>query len=260
MDKWLVPMPKQQASALSANSLLQYLLQAAAPGGVLTRKSFFLGFAALLVATMVVLLVVVQLRAHGRDPASMRLADPELAQLSTRSFIAEGQATGPGEIRQYGLFDDAHKDATLIMVTPGPGQSAARNFVDEVRALDPIDQATRAIMAHSYELHTRFGLYQAAEIQIDLVGRWKDCVAFLSRFETAAIYVKGWYCEAVGTKPNAERLACALDSLVLDRPLASASADSFMQERMARPSFCAASERDDIRDLRAHSGSSSRPN
>jgi len=240
--------------------MLQHLIQAAAPGGALTRKSFLLGLAAVLVAAMVVLLVVVQLRAHGRDPASMRLADPDLARLPTRSFIADGQATGPSEVRQYGLFDDANKDATLIMVTPPPGQSVARNFVDEVRALDPIDQATRAVMARSYELQTRFGLYQAAEIQIDMVGRWKDCVAFLSRFETAAIYVKGWYCEAVGTKPNAERLACVLDSLVLDRPLASANANSFMRERMARPSFCAASERDDIRDLRAHSGSSTRPN
>jgi hypothetical protein len=92
------------------------------------------------------------------------------------------------------------------------------------------------------------------------VGRWKDCIAFLSRFETAAIYLKGWYCDPVGTKPKAERLACALDSLVLDRPLASENANSFMRERMARPSFCAASERGDIRDLRAHSGSSVPPN
>jgi hypothetical protein len=253
-------MPQQHAFASSLNSPLQHLLRAAAPGGALTRKSFFVGLAATPMAAMVVLLVVIQLRAHGRDPASMRLADADLARLPTRSFITEGEATGAGEVRQYGLFDDVNKDATLIMVTPGPGQSVARNFVDEVRALDPIDKATRAIMARSYELHTRFGLYQAAEIQIDMVGRWKDCIAFLSRFETAAIYVKGWYCNAVGTKPNAERLACVLDSLVLDRPLASGNADSFVRERIARPSFCAASERDDIRDLRAHSGSSSRPN
>jgi hypothetical protein len=253
-------MPQPQAKASSGISLLQRLLQAAAPGGALTRKSFLFGLAAALVATMVVFFLVLQLRAHGRDPASMRLADADLARLPTRSFMMEGEATGPGEVRQYGLFDDANKDATLIMVTPAPGQPVARNFVEEVRALDPVDKATRAVMSRSYELHTRFGLYQAAEIQVDIIGRWKDCIAFLSRFETAAIYVKGWYCDAVGSKPNAERLACVLDSLVLDRPLGSANANSFMRERMARPSFCAASERDDIRDLRAHSGSSSRPN
>jgi hypothetical protein len=83
-----------------------------------------------------------------------------------------------------------------------------------------------------------------------MVGRWKDCIAFFSRFDTGAVQIKGWYCSSIGQKPDGERLACALDGLTIDTPLVSAAADSFMRQHMARPSFCAALGRGQGREPR----------
>jgi hypothetical protein len=248
-------MAKAKAAAPTNLSLLQRLIVAAAPGGALTRKGVLAGLAAVFVACIVGLFVVMQGRANQKDPSAMRLGDADLSRLPTHSFVTDNPSIGHGETRQYGMFDSSAKDVTVMMVLPAAGQPVGRDFIQEVRWLDPIRGATRAAMATTYELETRFGIFQAAEIQIDMAERWKDCLAFLSRFETSSIYIKGWYCDAVGTKPNAERLACALDSLTLDKALVSASADAFMREHIAKPSFCAALSRGgDGRDLRMFTG------
>jgi hypothetical protein len=75
-------------------------------------------------------------------------------------------------------------------------------------------------------------------MRIETDGRWKQCLAFRSRLETAAIYFTGWYCDATGSKPGADTLACMLDRLTIDRELSSKEADAFMRTRMARPSYC----------------------
>src|SRR5262249_21226872 len=157
----------------------------------------------------------------------------------TRSYITNA-SFAHGETRQYGLLDDQHTDASITMMIPLNGHSGMRDFYQEIRELDAIRRSTRTSIAGAYELQTRFGLYQAADIEIDIGGRWKDCLVFMSRFETNAIYIKGWYCDGVGMKPSAERLACALDGMTLDGPLVTSAADSFMRERIARQSFCAA--------------------
>jgi hypothetical protein len=233
-------MTNENTKSLSAGSLIQRLLLAAAPGGALTRKPIFLGLAAGLVVLIAAIGFGVHLRNRAADPAVMRFADREIAGLPTRSHITNDPARGRGEVREYGLLDDRQMDATLIMLTPAAGQRGMRDFMQELRDLDPVKNSTRATMAATYDLQTRFGSYLATEIQVDMVGRWKDCIAFLSRFETTAIYIKGWFCDGIGDRPNAERLACALDGLVVDGPLATAGADAFMREHIARPSFCAA--------------------
>jgi hypothetical protein len=78
-------------------------------------------------------------------------------------------------------------------------------------------------------------------MQLITDGRSKPCLGFISRFDTSAVYLKGWICEANGSKPNASSLACTLNALVLDAPLASVDADRFMRERMVRGGSCAAS-------------------
>jgi hypothetical protein len=251
-------MTNQDTKSLSAGSWIQRLLLAAAPGGALTRKPIFLGLAAGVVVLLGLIGYGVHLRNRAADPAAMRFADREIAGLPTRSHITSDATHGRGEVREYGLLDDRRMDATLIMVTPAAGQSGMRDFMQELRELDPVRNSTRATMAATYDLQTRFGSFLAAEIQVDMVGRWKDCMAFLSRFETNAIYIKGWFCDGIGDRPNAERLACALDGLVVDGPLATPNADAFMREHVARPSFCAAIGRGQDREPRPIPPASSR--
>jgi hypothetical protein len=232
-------MPQPHTNGL-AESLLQRLSQAAAPGGALTRRPVVAGMAAGLLAIFCFLGYLSYLEHRAADPAAMRLADPELAGLPTRSHIAGDVGRGRLEVREYGFLDSPSPDATLIMLIPTNGQAGAHDFLQELRGLEPVRNATRATMAATYDLQTRFGNFLAVEVQIDMVGRWKDCIAFFSRFDTGAVQIKGWYCSSVGAKPDGERLACALDGLTIDTPLVSDAADSFMRQHMARPSFCSA--------------------
>jgi len=77
-------------------------------------------------------------------------------------------------------------------------------------------------------------------MRVDTDGRWKQCLAFRSRFETPAVYLTGWYCDGSGSKPSANSLACVLDKLVIERELTSKDADAFMRGRMAKSAHCQA--------------------
>jgi hypothetical protein len=232
-------MPNEATKTLPNSSLLQKLLAAAAPGGALTRRPIFLGLAVGLVLLIAGVGMLAEMRRRADDPAALRLGDGEISRLSTRSYVTNA-SFARSETREYGLLDDRKMDASITMTVPQDGRSGMRDFYQEIRELDAVRRSTRTSIAGAYELQTRFGLYQAADIQIDIGGRWKDCLMFMSRFETNTVYVKGWYCDGVGVKPSAERLACALDGMTIDSPLATAGADSFMREHVARPSFCAA--------------------
>ena len=61
------------------------------------------------------------------------------------------------------------------------------------------------------------GPVRAREFRVNADGRTKLCLAYLSRFETTSVYLKGWTCEASGFNPGVYDLACNLDSLVLAR-------------------------------------------
>jgi len=243
-------MSNDSVKSLTAGSLRQRMASAAAPGGALTRQPFYYGLAIGLVVVLGIAAFLAHLHNRANDPAAMRFVDREIAGLATRSHLTGDATQMPGEVREYGLLSDRRMDATLIMTMPVAGRPGMRDFMQELRDLDPIKNATRATMAATYDLQTRFGSFLAAEIQSDMVGRWKDCLAFLSRFETNAIYIKGWFCDGIGDRPKAERLACALDGLVLDGALSSPAADAFMREHIARPSFCAAIGRGQDREPR----------
>ena len=119
-------------------------------------------------------------------------------------------------------------------------------------------QNLRSIMSANYhDLETRFGAVRAMEARIETDGQWKQCLAFASRFETTALYLIGWYCDASGAKPNASSLACMLDKLTLERALASKEADSFMRTRLARPASCSAVPVSQTTDMRTRSTLSS---
>ena len=99
-----------------------------------------------------------------------------------------------------------------------------------------------------YDLENRFGEFRATEMRVDTDGRWKNCLAFRSRLDTAAVYFTGWYCDGSGAKPAAGALACMLDRLVLDADLASKEGD--MRARMARPPNCSAEPVTQTTDVR----------
>jgi hypothetical protein len=45
----------------------------------------------------------------------------------------------------------------------------------------------------------------AVETRVETDGRWKQCLAFSSRFDTRAVFLSGWTCDATGTKPLIDR-------------------------------------------------------
>jgi hypothetical protein len=221
-----------------AASLTQALATATAPGGILTRKSTFATSAGVLVGLAVVGFVLLGILRREPDPAAVRLNDPDLARLPTQSTVALDEQTGRRDIRRYGKLDDRDMAATLVMVMPPVGRSTPRDFDQEIGELEPL-RNTNATVEGVYDFATRYGAYRAVEFSVDMDGRWKQCFAFLSRFESASIYVKGWICDAVGSRMNADRVACALDGTTF-APVPSMDADAFLAERAARQPVCAA--------------------
>jgi hypothetical protein len=221
-----------------AASLTQAFAAATAPGGILTRKSTFVASGGVLVGLAVVGFVILGVLRPAPDPAAIRLNDPDLASLPTQSTVALDEQTGRRDVRRYGKLDHRDMDSTLVMVMPPVGRSTTRDFDQEVGELEPL-RNTIATVEGMYDFATRYGAYRAIEFSVDMDGRWKQCFAFLSRFESAAIYVKGWVCDAVGSRMNADRVACALDGATF-APVPSMDADSFLAERAARQPVCAA--------------------
>ena len=85
-----------------------------------------------------------------------------------------------------------------------------------------------------------------------MVCSFKLCLAFLSRFETPYVYLKGWVCEASGAQPSASSLACLINRMTFDRPLTSLDADAFMRRGLSRGSYCQATPVSQTTDTRRH--------
>src|SRR5437588_8297327 len=113
-------------------------------------------------------------------------------------------------------------------------------FRQDLREANLLRNTCATLTSTRYDLATRFGECRATEMQVDADGRWKQCLAFRSRLETAAVYLTGWYCDGSGSKPSPNLLACHLDKLVLERELAVKDADTFMRGRMTKVARCQA--------------------
>lgn len=173
---------------------------------------------------------------------SLQIAASDLARLPSSGSTAKFSA-GWQEILQYGQVHDRDTDFTLVVTMPArPDVPAVRNYSSEMSSLRPLLRSTYYSSAATtyYDLETRFGAVRAANFQINSDGRTKLCVSYLSRFDTTALYLKGWLCEASGARPNFHALACMLDRLALKGPLPSAAAQGFLEERMKRPARCTA--------------------
>ncbi len=174
--------------------------------------------------------------------ASFQINAPELTRLSPTATSARFSA-GWQEIVQYGQVYDRNTDFTLVVNMPSsPDTPAVRDYSSEMSSLRPLLRSAYMGMGATtyYDLETRFGPVRAASFQMNADGQTKLCVSYLSRFDTTAVYLKGWYCEASGARPNFHTLACMLDRISLKGVLPTAAAQAFFEERMKRSARCSA--------------------
>jgi hypothetical protein len=173
-------------------------------------------------------------------PPAFRIASSEFARHSVNGHVVSGSKLGRVEVLQYGLLNNRSSDLAVVLIMPPKGSSMGAQFVQDLKDTNLLRLKRAKLTQMHYDLDTRFGEYRATEMRIDTDGRWKQCLAYRSRFDTASVYLTGWYCDASGSKPGAEALACILDRLVIERDLASNEADAFLRARMAKPARCQA--------------------
>src|SRR5262249_28868557 len=154
-----------------------------APGGILARRSTLVAAAGIGVGLGVVAFLILGAVRGEPDPAAIRFSERVFAKLPTQSFIAADEQIGRREIRRYGTLDHTDMDATLIMTMPPLGRSLTRDFDQEFGELAPLRNA-KAVLTGAFDFATRFGGYRAVEFNLDLEVRWKQCFAFVSRFES----------------------------------------------------------------------------
>jgi hypothetical protein len=221
--------------------------------GALIRYSFYLIGALVLGAIGIVMMWAYNGRTQVLDEQpSFRVASPQLTRFPARTQIVSGGRFGRMEMTQYGTFYNRDVNFTIAIGFPPADASIKFDPAPQLASLRP--QNLRSVMSANYhDLETRFGAARAMEARIETDGQWKQCLAFVSRFETTALYLIGWYCDASGARPNAASLACILDKLTLDRPLASKEADAFMRMQGARPASCSAMPVSQTTDMRTRS-------
>lgn len=220
-----------------------HISTASSYAGKAVRYSFYV------VGTIVLALigiVVVRVTSFFDQPsrvsakASFQISAPELTRLSPTANSARFNA-GWQETLQYGQVYDRNTDFTLVINMPSnPDTPVVRDYSYEMSSLRPLLRMAYIGSSTYYDLQTRFGQVRAANFQVNSDGQIKLCVSYLSRFDTTAVYLKGWYCEASGARPNFHTLACILDRVTLKGVLPTAAAQSFFEERMKRPARCSA--------------------
>ena len=206
--------------------------------GVVIRYSY------LLIAAIVMAMMGIVIASSWRErtppvvePAAFRLAVPSLERLSTRAWSQGSWLVGRLDVRQYGRVHDRDTDLTIALIMPTEGYAASPDVVVQ-ESINPQANLVELFPQRHHDLETRFGSVRAMEMTVVADGRRKLCLGYLSRFDTTALQLKGWSCEANGDKPSPDRLACMLDRLTVDAPLPVKTADDVLRERLARPARC----------------------
>jgi len=210
--------------------------------GIIVRYGFYLVGAITLALIAIAITTIWGWRARTIDAKpAFRIAAPELARLPVRSKVILSWH-GRVETRHYGQIYDRDMDLTVALIMP-PNNRATITIdgLPDIPDIKPLRNRRVVSNTFNYDLETRFGPLRATDVRVDTDGRWKQCLTYYSRFPSESIVLAGWYCDASGSKPSADRLACLLDRLVLDSPLESREADLFMREQSARTARCSAS-------------------
>jgi hypothetical protein len=225
--------------------------------GIVIRYSFYLLGALVFVMIAIGAAYVWSNRVVQIDtPPAFRIASSNITRLPTSGNVVAGGRLGRVEILQYGQLYNRDIDLTAVLVMPQKGTLAGTEFGQMLRDVRSLRGMRTVFTPNYYDLETRFGEMRATEMRVYSDGRWKQCLSYLSRFDTTAVYLAGWYCDGSGAKPSADTLACALDRLVLDKPLASREADTFIRARMARPANCMAAPVSQTVDTRTRTSNS----
>ena len=202
--------------------------------GIMIRYSFYL-FGAIFFAMIVYGMNFVysgRTKVEVNQDTAFRMTSSDLARFSVKTFVVNGYWAGRMEARQYGNLHDRDTDASFFLVVPPNSNRVDRYFGQEILDLPRLRNARASLSQRYYDMDTRFGAVRAADLNVNSDGFIKQCIVFLTRFDTNAVYMKGWLCEASGAKPSADKLACMIDRMVLDKPLESKEA-----EASCHPSF-----------------------
>jgi len=174
-------------------------------------------------------------------PPAFRISAGEFAGKTATGHVVTSTRLGRAEVVQYGQLNNRGSDLAVVLVMPPKGVGMGTQFVQDLTELNLLRlKRSFGMPGMNYDLDTRFGEYRATEMRVDADGRWKQCLAFRSRLETATVYLTGWYCDGSGAKPSPNSLACLLDRLVLERELAVKDADTFVRGRMSKAARCQA--------------------
>jgi hypothetical protein len=176
------------------------------------------------------------------SPPAFRIAASEFASKPASGHVVTGSRFGRAEVLQYGQLNNRNTDLAVALIMPPKGIGMGTQFIQDLTDVNLLRAKRPMILTQThYDLDTRFGEYRATEMRVDTDGRWKQCLAYRSRFETAVVYITGWYCDGSGSRPSPNALACILDKLVIERELASKEADTFFRARMTKSALCQAS-------------------
>ena len=227
---------------MSINSATQTrVVTAVSYAGVLIRYSFYLVGALVIGAIGIAMLSFYNGRTRMVDDRpSYRIAAQHLAKLSVKSQVVTGGRFGRLEMLQYGALHDRDMNLNIVLGIPPRNAVMTRDTMPRLRDVTPLRDVRTMFSQSHYDVETRFGAWRATDLRVDSDGQWKQCLAFVSRFDTAAMYLMGWYCDASGAMPSASTLACILDKLTLDATVASAEADTYLRQRAGRPASCSA--------------------
>ena len=211
-----------------------------AGAGALIRYSFYLVGMVLMGLLVIGIMSVYSGRTRMVDEkVSFHLAASHLARFTPRSQVVTGGRFGRIELLSYGSFHNRDVNFNVGIGFPPSGSVLGHTIAPQISSLMPYNVRT-AMLSNYHDLETRFGPVRAQELRLESDGQWKQCLAFVSRFETNAVYLIGWFCDASGAKPSAATLACTLDKLTINKDLVSKEADAFMRAQAARPATCSA--------------------
>jgi hypothetical protein len=228
--------------------------------GLVIRYGFYLTGALTLALIGIAIITIWGWRVQTIDAKpAFRIAAPELARLSTRSKVILSGRFGRVETRHYGQIYDRDMDLTVALIMhPSDRATITIDGLPDIPDIKPLRNRRVVSNAVNHDLETRFGPLRATDVRVDTDGRWKLCLTFYSRFASESVTLAGWYCDASGGKPSPDRLACLLDRLVLDGPLESRDADTFMRQQASRAAQCSASPVSQTVDTRSRSSYGSR--
>lgn len=226
----------RKSVAMSQNASQARLVNAVSNASIAVRYAFYTVGALVFTVVAVAMLMMWNNRVRlADDKPAFHLAAPNLSQLPMTSRIVIGGRYGRVEMVHYGQLHDRNIDMAVAVTMPPAG--VWRDNATDLPGIRPT-KVRYSQTSNYHDLETRFGAMRAREMRVEADGQWKQCLTYVSRFSTEAVHITGWFCDPSGAKPSPDRLACTLDRLVLDTPLASKEADKFLRERVARSPSC----------------------